>query len=108
LALDHGGAKGSAPSLSINEDKDVWRQLEDIFADLYPAGPQDQEIWARAGGDISRLRLTGTGRTNWFAALRTMRQGGGGRGVSQETLVQTALQDFPHHPELRHLPAMTR
>lgn len=103
VALDRGGTKGITTELGINQDGEVWRQLEDIFADLYPAGPQDQEIWARAGGDVSRLRLTGTGRANWFAALRTMRQGGGGAGIRQASLIRAALDDFPHHQELLRL-----
>lgn len=103
VALDRGGTKGITAEPPINKYGEVWRQLEEIFADLYPAGPQDQEIWARAGGDVSRLRLTGTGRANWFGALRTMRQGGGGSGIGQSSLIRTALADFPHHPELQRL-----
>lgn len=103
VALDRGGAKDIRPSPSIGNIGEVWRRLEDILADLYPAGPQDQEIWARAGGDVSRLRLAGTGRANWFAALRTIRQGGGGLVITQASLIQTALEDFPHHQELTRL-----
>lgn len=65
-AQSRGGANVIAAAPVINTDGEVWRRLEDIFADLYPAGPQDQEIWARAGGDVSRLRLASTGRANWF------------------------------------------
>ena len=35
-----------------------------------------------------RELLGGTGRANWFAALRTLQQGGGGAGIMQETLVK--------------------
>jgi hypothetical protein len=103
IALNRGGTKSIASSVRGDSHREDFRQLEDIFVDLYPAGPQDQEIWARAGGDLSRLRLTGTGRSNWFAALRAMRQGGGGAGISQSTLIMTALEDFPHHQELTRL-----
>ena len=70
---------------------------------LYPAGPMDQEVWARAGGDPSRLRLNETGRAAWFAALRTVRLGGGGAGIRKESLIAIALEDYPHHPELATL-----
>jgi metacaspase-1 len=76
------------------------RRLEDIMCDLYPAGPVDQEIWLRAGGDISSLQLSGTGRALWFSALRKLLQGGGGQSITTQSLVHTALEDFPHHPEL--------
>jgi hypothetical protein len=101
IALDQGATKhvnASAPTVAT-----PWRQLEDILADLYPAGPLDQEIWARAGGDVSRLRLTGTGRAMWFSALRTLRQGGGGKDIGMSALARTALEDFPHHPDLKAL-----
>ncbi|MFC0861636.1 caspase family protein [Sphaerimonospora cavernae] len=103
VALDLGGKKSPTnPSPPIPER---WRDLEQIMADLYPTGPTDQDIWARAGGDVSRLTLTATGRANWFAALRALRLGGGGHGISIRTLLETALADFPRHPELTVLVA---
>lgn len=103
IALDRGGTKvllGMQPSAAEH-----WREIEEIMADLYPAGPTDQEIWARAGGDVSRLKLSGTGRASWFAALRTLRLGGGGQNISARALLEAAIGDFPHHPELAALKA---
>lgn len=100
IALDRGGQKSVSVGVTDDHGSKAWRQLEEIFSDLYPTGPQDQELWLRAGGDVSRLRLSGSGRANWFAALRTLRQGGGGSEINQESLIRTALQDFPHHQEL--------
>lgn len=87
----------------ITEGNEICRSLEDVLSDLYPTGPLEQEVWLRAGGDVSRLRLNGTGRANWFAALRIMRQGGGGKEINQKSLIETALQDFPNHHELKRL-----
>lgn len=103
IALELGGVKRLDATSAASQSGKVWRQLEEILSDLYPAGPQDQEIWLRAGGDISRLRLGVTGRASWFAALRTLRQGGGGDEINQNSLIDTALQDFPHHQELKNL-----
>lgn len=100
VVLDRGGMKSAIPSATPGVKSDVWERLGNIMPDLYPMGPIDQEIWVRAGGDLSRLRLSGTGRANWFAALRTLRQGGGGSGIRKEHLVEDALDDYPHHPEL--------
>ena len=100
VALDRGGMKSAVPSAAPGATLDIWEGLGKIMVDLYPMGPADQEIWVRAGGDLSRLRLSGTGRANWFAALRTLRQGGGGIGISRENLVRAALEDYPHHQEL--------
>ncbi|WP_075907280.1 caspase family protein [Actinomadura sp. CNU-125] len=98
VALDLGGKKTVAHMPSPRSDQ--WRALEEIMVDLYPTGPTDQDIWARAGGEISRLTLTGTGRATWFAALRILRLGGGGHEVNTHTLLETALFDFPHHAGL--------
>ena len=100
VALECGGTKSAAPATSSDAG---WRHLEQLLADLYPAGPSDQEIWSRAGGDLSRLKLGGTGRANWFAALRTLKLGGGGSGISRQALVSAALDDFPQHAELVRL-----
>ena len=100
IALYRGGVKSTPPPPASAADPDTWNQLGDILSDLYPAGPTDQEIWARAGGDPSRLHLNNTGRTAWFRALRTLRHGGGGSGIRRETLIRTAVEDYPHHPAL--------
>ncbi|TDB89801.1 caspase family protein [Actinomadura sp. 7K534] len=101
VALDLGGKK--TPAHMTPTWPDQWRALEEIMADLYPTGPTDQDIWARAGGDISRLTLTGTGRAAWFAALRVLRLGGGGHEINIHTLLEAALSDFPDHAGLTAL-----
>ena len=103
LALNCGGQKSAVPTLRDTDTHDAWQRLEVILADLYPIGPQDQEIWARAGGDLSRLRLNGTGRANWFGALKILRQGGGGGSITRDILIRAALEEFPHHRDLNDL-----
>ena len=103
VALDRGGVKSDAPASVSGADPEVWSQLGEIMPDLYPAGPTDQEIWARAGGDPSRLHLNDTGRVAWFKALSTLRRGGGGSGIRRENLIGTALEDYPHHRALTAL-----
>lgn len=100
VALDRGGVKSEPATSEPGASSDVWRQLSEVMPDLYPAGPMDQEIWARAGGDPSRLHLQETGRVAWFKALRMLRQGGGGAGIRRESLIGTALKDYPHHSVL--------
>jgi hypothetical protein len=102
VALLKGG-KGISAQHSIDQtpnQPDYWAKLEAIFSDLYPTGPTEESIWLRSGGDLSRLTLSGTGRAQWFAALRTVRHGGGGSSIRSRTLVETAMSDFPHHPDL--------
>lgn len=103
VALDRGGLKCGPSQLTFPGDLDVWNQLQDMMPDLYPAGPTDQEIWARAGGDPSRLHQNDVGRVAWFRALNMLRRGGGGPEIHKETLIRTALEDYPHHVGLSAL-----
>lgn len=98
VALDQGGAKG--PALRDRAPSATARRVEDVLAELYPLGPTDDEIWSRAGGDLARLDLSGSGRAMWLRAVRMARLGG---GVPLGMLLGEALRDYPHHRELKAL-----
>lgn len=99
VALALGGTKSTASDIVVPRQRD----LEQILVDLFPTGPTDQDIWLRAGGDLSCLRLTGNGRSQWFSALRILTQGGGGVSISRKSLIEAALEEFPYHRELREI-----
>ena len=103
VALDRGGIKSVFADGTSRVMPEVWEQLENLMPNLYPLGPMDQEVWARAGGDPSRLHLHNTGRAGWFKALSTLGRGGGGAGIRREILMRVALEDYPHHPGLTAL-----
>jgi hypothetical protein len=107
IALSQGGKKSpSSPETTPTaQEGDPWSELEDILVELYPFGPRDQEVWSRAGGDLSRLQFHPTGQAAWHAALRTLKHGGGGRGINFGSLLRTAQEDFSKHPELAVLKA---
>lgn len=110
IALSLGGKKGAVRGGSVKVETAVltqepWTALESALVDLYPFGPRDQEIWDRAGGDLSRLEFQSTGQAAWHSALRKLRQGGGGRTITFATLLNTALEDFAAHPTLMALQA---
>lgn len=107
VALSQGGKKSpyspeTAPSA---QEENPWTVLEEVLVELYPFGPRDQEVWSRAGGDLSRLQFHPTGQAAWHAALRTLKQGGGGRSISFGSLIRTAMEDFSNHPRLAMLQA---
>lgn len=100
VALSQGGKKSlyslSSPTIA---DENSWKALEMALVEIYPTGPRDQEVWSRAGGDLSRLQFQPTGHAAWHVALRTLKQGGGGREITFASLLKTAQDDFPnHHP----------
>ena len=77
--------------------------LHDLVADLYPQGPAERSIWERAGGDPSRIQVTGIGRSLWWAALRDLNLGGGGENITLPRLIETMLADYPGNPALANL-----
>ena len=107
VALSRGGRKSpcSPEPMPAAKEEDPWSVLEQVFVELYPFGPRDQEVWSRAGGDLSRLQFHPTGQAAWHAALRTLKQGGGGRSINFGSLLRTAKEDFSNHPQLAMLQA---
>jgi hypothetical protein len=74
--------------------------LLDTFCALYPLGPIDQDIWIRAGGDLSRIRLTGTGRLDWSRAIREIELGS---ATTENDIIQAATEDYPYNRKLSSL-----
>lgn len=105
VALSRGGKKSpcSAPTSTQPIDADRWSRLEQCLIELFPAGPRDQELWTRAGGDLSKLQLYGSGQATWHSAMRILKQGGGGRSISFDSLLAAAKEDFPKHAQLQAL-----
>lgn len=98
--LDVSPAVG--PVQNIN-DTDIWQRLIALAIELYPRGPEDQKVWARAGGDISALDLNASGRASWFTAIGELKKGGGGRSFFVTDLLRTMLGDYPHNIQLEEL-----
>jgi hypothetical protein len=107
VALSQGGKKSphSPETTHTGQEVDPWSILEGALVELYPFGPLDQEVWSRAGGDLSRLRFHPTGQAAWHAALRTLKLGGGGRRINFDSLLRAAKEDFSNHPQLARLQA---
>lgn len=103
IALSQGGKKSALPTNLIGSSgpqQEPWAALESALIELYPFGPRDQEIWSRAGGDLSRLEFHSTGQAAWHSALRKLKQGGGGRSITFEALLNASLEDFANHSTL--------
>lgn len=107
VALSQGGKKFpySPDAMPTAQQEDPWTVLEAILVELYPFGPRDQEVWSRAGGDLSRLQFHSTGQAAWHAALRMLKQGGGGKRINFGSLLHAAKEDFSNHPQLAMLQA---
>ncbi|WP_147477042.1 effector-associated domain EAD1-containing protein [Corallococcus sp. AB038B] len=77
-----------------------WLLLEELATELYPKGPDDNELWERAGGRHSDLQSNGSGRTRWRDALVQLRRG---KGPYLTRLIQEMTGDFQHNEKLNYL-----
>jgi len=82
---------------------DEWNSLEQVAVELYPRGANDNQVWSRAGGDLSLLDFGSIGKASWHSALRNLKQGGGGKGITVSSLLKEMASDFPRHAVLESL-----
>ncbi|BCA26727.1 hypothetical protein PtoMrB4_07040 [Metapseudomonas otitidis] len=76
-----------------------WQAFEDEAGELYPSGPDNNELWSRAGGKNADLPgKSQNGATRWHKALSSIRSGG--RPTARELLTVMCL-DFPVNEKLR-------
>jgi GTPase-associated protein 1, N-terminal domain type 1/Effector-associated domain 1 len=81
-------------------EEDKWQLFEDTAVNLYEQGPDEGDLWSRAGGHNADLLRNATARVRWHDAVRRMRAGA---GTTQERLLDTMLEDYPRNDELQFL-----
>ena len=81
----------------------VYSELTRIALKLYPKGPEDNEIWKRAGGEISKLNNYSNREENWRNAISLLRNGGGGKEISVISLIKEMIEDHPNNRELKEI-----
>lgn len=69
---------------------------------LYPAGPQQDGLWERGGGDPSRLVYDGPGATKWWHAIQLLEKGGGGV-ITLDSLLTAMREDYAGNADLADL-----
>ena len=96
-----GGEKIRTNSNQV-EISDTWQVLREELPVLYKTGPMNQSVWERAGGDISRLNISDTPRTQWFEALRLLKAGGGG-GITVSSLIKVVYEDYSDNIKIKYI-----
>ena len=81
----------------------VYSALIEFAVDLYDKGPEDNDIWKRAGGKVSKLHDYKTREENWRTAINLLRNGGGGKDISVKSLINEMLEDHPNNSELKEI-----
>lgn len=84
--------------LSENE---LWYLLEEVASELYPTGPNHNELWSRARGREQDLSQSDTGGARWHRILKSLRAGSG--GTTPAGLVSEMLKDYSGNERLRYL-----
>lgn len=77
-----------------------WESIADLASELYPPGPDHDDLWERAGGRGADLTQFGNGRSRWREALRKVRYG---RQPTIRRLLVEMLKDYPKNEHLRLL-----
>ena len=81
----------------------VCFELVEIAIKLYDKGPEDNDIWKRAGGEISKLYNHKTREENWRNAINLLRNGSGGKDISLKSLIKEMIEDHPNNSELKEI-----
>lgn len=72
------------------------KNLVNELVKLYSQGPEDGDIWKRAGGDVSILINSSNRRSQWFSAIEKLHLGGGGKNISITSLMNEIKNDYPN------------
>lgn len=86
--------------LSPISTAEKWESLVELAAQLYPNGPDQEDLWERSGGRNADLNRHGSGRERWRAALRSIENG---RLPRVGQLIHQMLDDYSGNPNLRLL-----
>ncbi len=71
------------------------KKFVDELVKLYPQGPEQDDIWKRAGGDVSILVNSANRRSQWYSALEKLSLGGGGKNITSASLINEIKSDYP-------------
>ena len=85
--------------LTPPSETEKWEAFGELAADLYPGGPDDEELWQRAGGKDADLKQRKSGRERWRQALRKIRYG---KRPHPSALLARMLEDYPQNGHIRY------
>lgn len=78
-------------------------KLVNKLTEIYDQGPEQDNIWKRAGGDVSILSNSSSRKSQWYDAIDKLSKGGGGKVISLESLVNQVNEDFPNSTFIKDL-----
>lgn len=89
------------PSAATSHD--TWYgALHDFLTAEFPRGPEEHNLWERAGGDLSRLSGS-TPHERWWSAVDRLRKDDGGWDLSMGRLLDVLGDERPRSTNLKTL-----
>jgi hypothetical protein len=95
LKLSASGLKRDAIS-----SEEWWNELLETACTLFPSGPEQNGLWISAGGDLSQLCTTGTGRYKWSLAVQILHNDG---KPTTKKLLRKMRETYPGNEMLKNL-----
>ncbi len=95
IKLSASGLKRDAISL-----EEWWDEFLEIASKLFPGGPEQNGLWESAGGDLSQLYSSGSGREKWSNGVRILRNNG---SPKVKKLVKKMRDAYPGNEILKNL-----
>lgn len=89
-----------ALGLSTISLEEKWEALEATASELYPTGPDHDDLWERAGGRNADLQHATAGRSRWHDALAKIRRG---KPPRLPRLLEKMSEDYPANSQVRIL-----
>lgn len=83
--------------------QELWQALELLMTQLYEQGPKASGAWLLAGGDPAEVPYAPSPAGEWAAAIRLLRQGGGGKHISVQSLLDAARRRHHNNPQVAAL-----
>lgn len=79
--------------------------LLDVLCKLYPEGVKDNNVFKRAGGDLSKIRLNTNGFVQWHDTIELIGNGG---SIPLRELVKIMSEDFPQNEFIKNISWQTK
>ena len=95
LILSASGLKRDAIS-----SEEWWKEFLEIASELFPYGPEQDGLWESAGGNLSQLYTSGSGREKWSHAVRLLRNNA---SPTVKKLVEKIREDYTGNEILKSL-----
>jgi hypothetical protein len=92
---------GYISSISISEEE-WWNELLVVACDLFPKGPNEDNLWEKADGKESELHHNTTGEDAWQKALWKLRKGGY-KDITVSKLLKAMKNRFSYNTRLNDL-----